>query len=401
MMLKPRHAALTAVLLLPLATSVDAAGAGTEPHALVRELRASHDRIALGDHAAFAGLRERIAEIGAALLDAELRVWKEPRNSRALLLYVLSGGDPKVLRTLLSRGPLAGVDEAMTRGVLAYAEGRQDDAEEGLGSVDALKLETSLAGHVALIQAVLSARGDPKRAEQHLDAARLLAPGTLVEEAALRRQVFLAAGQQDFHRFAALAVQYLRRFPQSVYADSFRAQFAIEVARLASAEEPMRRSLLEARLAVLPDHERRALYLSIGREAVLGGKLGLTGLAMENAGRLVEETGPDRNRIKLYSAAALVPSEEFEKGRALLAMVAGDVLNDQDRGLLEAALSVASQLRRPTAVREPVTEPPPPPQPKVLQANRSQPRVFASSRALDRAQKTVSEVDQLLAGASR
>jgi chemotaxis protein MotC len=253
---------------------------------------------------------------------------------------------------------------------------------------------------VSLIQALLSVRSDLKRAEQHLDVARLLAPGTLVEEAALRRQVFLAAGQRDLHRFETLAVQYLRRFPQSIYADSFRAQFAIEAARLAYTEDAAGRSRLEAKLAVLTNQERRTLYLSIGREAILGGKVGLTRFAMENAGRVVEETGPDRERIKVYSAAALVVSEEVDKGRALLGTVVREALDDQDRGLLEAALDVASQVRWPSVVREPVTEPPPP-QPKLLQTSPSPPRVFASSQALGRAQKTVSEVDQLLAGGPR
>ena len=394
-----RHTAHFALLLLAMAAApAAAAGADVEPHALVRELGASQDRIAGGDHGAFAALRGRMTEIGALLLDAEPQVWKEPRNSRALLLYVLSGGDPKVLRTLLARGPLAGVDEAMARGVLAYGEGRQEDAKEDLGSIDALKLEASLAGHVSLIQAVLSLRTDPERAERHLDAARLLEPGTLVEEAALRRQVFVAAEQQNLHRFEMLAVQYLRRFPRSVYAESFRTAFAVEVCRLAYAEDPLRRSQLEAQLAVLPDQERRILYLLIGRAAVLGGKIGLTGLAVENAGRLVEQTGPDRERIKVYSGAALVVSEEFEKGRALLASVARDALGDPERAIFEAALAVASQVRRPSVVREQIEEPPPPSEPKHL---RSPPRVFASSKVLSKAQQAASDADQLLAGRSR
>ena len=396
-----RHAALFALLLLPIAAPAPAVGAGVEPHALVRELRASQDRIADGDYAAFAALRERMAQIGALLLDAEPHAWQEPRNSRALLLYVLSGGDPSVLRTLLARGPLAGVDEDMARGVLAYGEGRREDAEEHLGSIDALKLEASLAGHVSLIQAVLSLRADPKRAEQHLDAARLLAPGTLVEEAALRRQVFLAADQRNLHRLETFAVQYLRRFPRSVYAESFRTQFATEVCRLAYAEDPLRRSQLAAQLAALPDEERRTLYLLIGRAAILGGKIGLTGFAVESAGRLVEETGADRERIKLYSGAALVVSEEFENGRALLASVAPAALDDPERALLEAARAVASHVRQPSVVRDPIEEPPPPSESKHLRASETPARVFASSKALDEAQQAVSDVDQLLVGRSR
>ena len=43
-------------------------------------------------------------------------------------------------------------------------------------------------------------------------------PGGLVEEAALRREVFLV---NDGDKFMSLAGQYLNRFPKSPYAESF------------------------------------------------------------------------------------------------------------------------------------------------------------------------------------
>ena len=54
-----------------------------------------------------------------------------------------------------------------------------------------------LAGQVAFARSVLETRRDPKAAIARLDWARLLAPGGLVEEAALRREIGLLAEARD------------------------------------------------------------------------------------------------------------------------------------------------------------------------------------------------------------
>ena len=70
------------------------------------------------------------------------------------------------------------------------------------------------------------AEKEPAKALAYLDDARLLAPGTLIEEAAFRRQIALIASAGDGERYEMMVARYLRRFPNSVYAGNFRQQFA-------------------------------------------------------------------------------------------------------------------------------------------------------------------------------
>ena len=58
-------------------------------------------------------------------------------------------------------------------------------------------------------------------AQRMFDVARLLSPGTLVEEAALRRSIALASETKDVTHFLVSCSQYVRRFLQSPYASQF------------------------------------------------------------------------------------------------------------------------------------------------------------------------------------
>ena len=65
-----------------------------------------------------------------------------------------------------------------------------------------------------------------------LDRARLLAPGTLVEEAALRRSIAVAAKLGDAKRFLRLSEQYVRAYLRSPYASQFADAFVAGVVTL-------------------------------------------------------------------------------------------------------------------------------------------------------------------------
>ena len=87
-----------------------------------------------------AEIDERLAEIGGwrgellgrmrdLIQKADPAVWKDPRNSRAVVTFLLSGGSPQVVAALRSRNLLS-LDEAMLDGAIAYVEGRADEASE-------------------------------------------------------------------------------------------------------------------------------------------------------------------------------------------------------------------------------------------------------------------------------
>ena len=60
----------------------------------------------------------------------------------------------------------------------------------GLAALNARSLPPTLGAEIALVQSALVAQNDLKATIERLDEARLLMPGTLVEEAALRREIF-------------------------------------------------------------------------------------------------------------------------------------------------------------------------------------------------------------------
>lgn len=321
--------------------------ASQQPFEAVRALRALQDRSAQGNTTAHLAQRSLLIKLAQEMAKADPSLWKEPRNARSLIIFVLSGGNPGVLRNVLGQGALSGSDEKLAKATLEYAEGRNSEATELLASFDARTLDPSVGGHIAIVQAELVAKDDPKLALTFLDQARLLSPGTLIEEAALRREISIVASMGDFDRFQAFSSVYLRRFPNSIYAGAFRQKFAQEIAtRDEYADTPDRLSKLEEALAALDTGTRREIYLSMSREAVARGKVAMTRFSGRNAGLLSKEGSIESLLSQVYEAAALVATEEVERGLAMLNSIEKGRLGKSDAELLEQAQSVGNVVRR-------------------------------------------------------
>ena len=333
------------LLGLTLACGAARGQEASTPADLIRALRASQDRITQGDTEAHLSQRSSLARIGEQLAALQPEVWKEPRNARAALAFVLCGGAPALLKKLVTLGALPEIDDKLARGVLAYGELRDEDALELLGPIDPRALDASIAGHIALAQAELTAKKDPKKALEFLDDARLLAPGTLIEEAALRRQVSIVAATGDFDQFERFATTYLRRFAKSVYASAFRAQFGADVAARGDTGDRDHAARLQTSLEALETTERRDIYLIVAREALIRGRAALARFASGNATPLFEESSMGRLQTSLYQAAALIVSEDIDKGTSMLAAMDKAMLGEEEAELISAAESVAAEIR--------------------------------------------------------
>ena len=333
--------------LLVLALTCGAArGEDTStPADLIRALRTSQDRITQGDTEAHLSQRSSLVRIGEQMAAFQPEVWKEPRNARAALTFVLCGGGPALLKKLVALGALPEIDDKLARGVLAYGKSRDEDAQELLDAIDPRGLDAGIAGHIALAQAELAAKKDPNKALEYLDNARLLAPGTLIEEAALRRQVSIVAATGDFDQFERFATTYLRRFAKSVYASAFRAQFGADVAARGDTGDRDHAARLQASLEALEPSERRDIYLVIAREALIRGRASLTRFAAGNAAPLFEEDSTGRQQTNLYQAVAQIVSEEIDKGASVLAAMDKAKLGEEEAELISAAESVAAEIR--------------------------------------------------------
>ncbi|MGX1309809.1 hypothetical protein AB7M35_004581 [Amorphus suaedae] len=313
------------------------------PYQLVRTLQTLQDNIAGGSSAALAAQKVLLARLDRDLLAADPALWAERRNAEALVVYTLSGGRPEVTRELLSRDPSPNVDERLLRGALAYVLGRESEARKLLGEQDPLSLPTNLAGQVALAQATLTLATEPEKSLQLLDLARLLSPGTLVEEAALRREIYLVSEQNDVDKFEQLARQYLRRFRHSVYAGNFRQRFAAALTRMSFVDDPAQFQRLDVLLADVDDDSRRELYLVVARAAVNGGKTAVAAMAAERALQSAQPASRDRARALLYRGAALaVTPDGLMTSLDDLKAVDRRLLTPSDAALYDAAAATAN-----------------------------------------------------------
>ena len=129
-----------------------------------------------------------------------------------------------------------------------------------------------IAAHIALVTGILLSRHKPELARKYLEDARLLGSGTLIEEAALRRQISVSVAINKFDSFRGVADTYARHYRDSVYLGVFRERFAQNVLAVLDKGN-------KARIKWLIDHIKRynkdeqvAYSTLIAREAVLRGR---------------------------------------------------------------------------------------------------------------------------------
>ena len=317
-----------------------------EPYKLVRSLQALQDQIALGSREAESAQRALLIPMAKQMLAADPSVWEEPRNARSAVIYVLSGGQPEILRRLLEIGERAPIERRLLKGTLAYATGQHELAWRLVSELDARALAPSLGGHLALAQGSLAIRQDPASADRYLADARLLMPGTLVEEAALRRQLAVSSAQGELEAFERLAKLYLRRYGRSVFAENLLTDLPRLWLDFAHPDAGESVAGLEHILDGVSEEQRREVMLEITRGALLSGELTMARSMAGRAQALVEGDEEAGLRARLYLSAAEVGAEPDAGSVEWLSGVDPARLSQSDGELREAALAVAREVRQ-------------------------------------------------------
>jgi chemotaxis protein MotC len=309
---------------------------------MVRDLNALQNRMVAGDAAA----RERSAQqfdlIERMFAKADPEILSEEGNMRAAIVYLLCGGASEKLRDLASTRRARNDLGALLDASLLYAAG-DPGASEALMRFDARQYPASLGGHLALVQAGALIGADNARAIALLDLARLLMPGSLVEEAALRREISILDPSRDGEKLGLLAVRYAAKYASSPFARHFWSQLPnMAEAAPASATFSSRFDLV---LNKAPASERINLYLARSRRALLAGNFGESERAIEMAERDVPDAR-SRRRIGVYHAA-LATLRDQQGVSALRGLEIAD-LPVEDAELVRLAMSVGAKLEAPS-----------------------------------------------------
>lgn len=381
---------LLLLLVTPPAVAQTTSASDKKPFELVRELQIFQDQSVLKSKNARAQQTDFIAKVATQLTNFDASAWADARNGRAAVIYVLSGGDPRVLSKLLGSGATLGVDDQLVKGALAYGERRDTEATQLLDGVDVESLDRSVGGHVALVRALLVAKSGPRKAIALLDRARIIAPGTIVEEAALRRQAILAAKVGDLDAFEALSSQYFRRFAGSIFERSFERQFAKEVVSKSYAADAKRLPKLEKLVRGLSEMQRRETCLAIAEEGIAVADVEIVRFAARIAGLDPKAQPLDAMRMLLFEAAAVIVTPDHEQGRMALRLVDKSKLGAREEGLLYAATAVADEISRPPSLAQ-----------GAEQSATGEQDSSVSSSAINDAQAAIARVDGLLVETSR
>ncbi len=334
-----RLATLPATLAI-VALAIPSSANALQPHQLVRSLQLVQDRIADGDHAALPMQRKILELIDARLSASSPEEFADNRNFRALMIYAMSGGNPTTVNKIVSNLILDDKDARLGAGLIEYTKGDLGRASAALANTEPDAVPADIGHILALVKGTVLAARDPQKALEYLDYARLVGPGTLIEEAALRRSIALSIEINEAERFLTASGQYVRRFLRSPYATQFADSFVAGITHFhATIDLARTKTIVDG----MTPEQAKVIYLRIARQAAIERLSPLLAFATAALDSHAPEAADDP-RALLYSALALVASEKVLEMRERLALIEAARLSASDRVLLEAAKALVEDV---------------------------------------------------------
>lgn len=311
-------------------------------YVLVRSLQLVQDAVVAGDHSAMEMQRYLLEQTDMRLRAARPEEFDDGRNVDAALIYSMSGGNPKTLDLLVARDRYGYFDEDVTKIMRAYLNGLIPAIDRPIEDIIKDYLNTPLGAYIALVGANMKAHAQDKDAIELFNLARLVAPGTLIEESALRRSILMSINKQDVDEAIRFAHIYARRFSSSPYNVQF-SQLVIEM--IVNNLETIDHVLVDEIISYLPIEQQKRIYLRIARTGVVDGNREMANKAVQQLPRF-EGTNVTYYQLmaELYANMANLSEEDINETVAKIRNVRRRTLPPIDRPLYDAALTMAEQI---------------------------------------------------------
>ena len=324
-----------------LATAEDRPMDGIRPS--LRSLFAMQDAVALGHREGVEGQRRVLALLRQERLTG---LPADRATALALASYVLSGGPAEVAEAHAAGPDVDETSRSVLLGAAAFMRGDSDEARKMFATIDPLSLPATYGGRIALTKGMLAESASADR-ERYLAMAIALMPGTLVEEAALRRSALTFAERRDAAGYWRRTERYRRRFPRSLYAPDFINSMAGHVVDFVQNGHAVDLQHLDRACASLPLNQRRSLYLSLAREATARGSAELATLAGRRVTRLAADGSVEHDLGLLYTWIHAIAGEQRAEATARMTAIDRSRLQPVDRDVLDAALWMIEQIQVP------------------------------------------------------
>lgn len=309
---------------------------------MVRDLTALQNRIVAGDEKARELVARQFDEIEAIIPELAPDEWVQQRNTRAAIIYLLGGGTSAALRELYEAGFFYPEDASLVEASLLYAEGAPDPSEK-LKVFDPRAYPPVLGGHLALVQGGALLDRKNTKAIESFDIARLLMPTSLVEEAAIRREIRALDPEKSAEKIHALAQIYVRKYPSSPYARNFWAEIRALIfrtprdANLAMAEQ------LSRIIDQAPSGEQFDLKAAIFRSALLNGKMNEAALWLDKSAEAAT-SAQNTERVSFYRSVMHGLSGSAAGGETKQLTMELTPRNPDDQLLKDLAMTVMQRI---------------------------------------------------------
>lgn len=316
----------------------------------VRKIAEEVDELFLMQDAAAHGVKDAEVQQKQMLIKLEKRLsllveLGSAELSAIVTGYVLSGGNPLLAETLAKKLEQDTSERSLLEGAAFLMRGHYADAQQRFTNVSLDQLPHRTSGRVSLAMALME--DTPLERQRLLSRSMAEMPGTLIEEASLRRSAIFYADQQDNVAFWSRLKRYERRFPESLYAKAFWNDVMIRIANWRESDgarfDP---SPLDDILSTKSAEERRRLYLDLARKSATANNASLAEFAAARVLRLSSPGMPESHPAALYNSLYAITGEAHARAFESLKRVQRDFLLPHERILLEAALHLGTEIEQ-------------------------------------------------------
>jgi hypothetical protein len=271
-----------------------------------------------------------------------------------LAVYLFSGGESSLVENILHSLEKDPPNKALLEGAIAYVSRDLKLAGSKMQNLDLARLQPPVLSRVLLVQSQTTSSLDAAEKARLLEQAAGLSPGTLVEEASIRRLVQLWADGANVRQLVRWARQYLRRFPKSYYMDDFVKSFSAGILKVARRGGAPRKDDIDFILRSLevPDAGRMALVIT--KSSLDAGLKELCITLAESAAQVLPRSFPERNTIIIHGLAC----KAAEAPAAVLKELTGSGIAEADtasRQVLRDAQLLASNILQEKVAKIPRT----------------------------------------------
>ncbi len=319
------------------------------PAKILRSLQFVQDSVVMGDHSARDMQKFLLSAFDTTLRTSDMSVFSDTKNADAALIYIMSGGNPATLNYLVAKDVQGYFDSRVVNVLQKYLSGRGGLVDKVVSDLIPEYRNNRLGPYLMLIAGNIAYTKDPAAALPFFDDARLSAPGTIIEEAALRRSIMATMQLKQPEKGMVYARKYAVRFLHSPYASQFADLF---VSLAIDSFGPVTTTDI-GEIAELMDAERaQEIYLRIARQASLQGKMELAQFAAEKANGIAEDTGDTTREplSKLYSGLSDISGQDVLAAQEKLASIPESELSPRDLALRNAAKTIAEQIMQPPSI---------------------------------------------------